>query len=227
MTGTELRVLVVDDHRLFREGVRALLDSIEGVRVVAEAGDGEEAIGLALEHAPDVVLMDVEMPGTNGLDATRRILAERPGIRVVVVTMFEDPDLVFAALRAGARGYVLKGAAQDELLRAIRTVAEGHAIYDAKIADRMLSFFRASRGDLPLGAFPELTDREREVLDRLARGEGNATIARRLGIAGKTVRNHVSTVLSKLQVTDRTQAALKAREAGFGVEPGDDDSGEA
>ena len=154
MTGTELRVLTADDHRLFREGVRALLRSIEGVRVVAEAADGEEAVELALEHVPDVVLMDLDMPGRNGLDASRRILAGRPGIGGGVVTMFEDPDLVFAALRAGARGHVLKGAAQDELMRAIRTVSEGHAIYihDARIAARMLSFSRASRRDLPLGA---------------------------------------------------------------------------
>ena len=217
-----LRILVADDHRLFRDGVRALLGSLPGFEVVAEASSGEEAIEAARRADPDVVLMDVQMPGLNGLDATRRILAERPSTGVVVVTMYEDDELVFAALRAGARGYVLKGAGQEQLLRAVRAVARGEALYGPGVAARMLQFFRTSRRDLPLNAFPDLTEREREVLDQIARGRGNAEIARALGISGKTVRNHVSNVLGKLAVTDRTQAALKAREAGFGDSGPDD-----
>lgn len=217
-----LRILVADDHRLFRDGVRALLGSLPGFEVVAEASSGEEAIEAARRAEPDVVLMDVQMPGLNGLDATRRILAERPSTGVVVVTMYEDDELVFAALRAGARGYVLKGAGQEQLLRAVRAVARGEALYGPGVAARMLQFFRTSRRDLPLNAFPDLTEREREVLDQIARGRGNAEIARALGISGKTVRNHVSNVLGKLAVTDRTQAALKAREAGFGDSGPDD-----
>jgi len=215
-----LRILVADDHRLFREGVRALLGSLDGLEVVAEAATGEEAVALALAHAPHVVLMDVQMPGLNGLEATRRIRAERPEIGVVVVTMYEDDELVFAALRAGARGYVLKGAGQEQLVRAIEAVAQGEALYHPRIAERMLQFFQSARRDLPLNAFPDLTEREREVLDAIARGRDNATIARSLGISGKTVRNHVSNVLSKLHVADRTQAALKARAAGFGEDAG-------
>ena len=214
-----LRVLVADDHGLFREGVRALLASLEGLEVVAEAATGEEALERALRHRPDVVLMDVQMPGLNGIEATRRLRAAAPEVGVVVVTMYEDDELVFAALRAGARGYVLKGAGQEQLVRAIEAVARGEALYHPRIAERMLQFFQVARRDLPLAAFPDLTEREREVLDLIARGDDNAAIARRLGISGKTARNHVSSILSKLQVADRTQAALKAREAGFGEVP--------
>lgn len=217
---TPLRILVADDHRLFRDGVRALLASLEGLEVVAEAATGDEALALALELRPDVVLMDVQMPGLNGIEATRRLRAAAPEVGVVVVTMYEDDELVFAALRAGARGYVLKGAGQEQLVRAIEAVARGEALYHPRIAERMLQFFQVARRDLPLAAFPDLTEREREVLDLIARGGDNAAIARRLGISGKTVRNHVSSILSKLQVADRTQAALKAREAGFGEAPG-------
>jgi DNA-binding NarL/FixJ family response regulator len=215
-----IRVLVADDHRLFREGVRALLGSLDGLEVVGEAATGEEAVTMALEHAPDVVLMDVQMPGLNGLEATRRIRAARPEVGVVVVTMYEDDELVFAALRAGARSYVLKGVGQEHLVRAIESVARGEAWYHPRIAERMQQFFQTARSDLPLHAFPDLTEREREVLDAIARGRDNAAIARSLGISGKTVRNHVSNVLSKLQATDRTQAALKGRAAGFGEEVG-------
>jgi DNA-binding NarL/FixJ family response regulator len=215
-----IRVLVADDHRLFREGVCALLGSLGGLEVVGEAATGLEAVALASELEPDVVLMDVQMPDLNGLEATRRIRFQRPGVGVIVVTMYEDDELVFAALRAGARGYVLKGAGQEHLVRAIEAVSRGEALYHPRIAERILQFFQTARRDLPLHAFPDLTEREREVLDAVARGRGNAAIAKGLGISAKTVRNHVSNVLGKLQVADRTQAALKAREAGFGEESG-------
>jgi DNA-binding NarL/FixJ family response regulator len=213
---TPIRVLVADDHQLFREGVRALLGSLEATEVVGEASSGAEAVAQAAALRPDVVLMDVQMPDMNGIEATRRVLAAEPGVGVIIVTMFEDDETVFAAMRAGAKGYVLKGAAQAELLRAIEAVARGEALYGPKVAERILRFFQASRRDMPVDAFPDLTEREREVLDLIASGMGNAAIARRLAIAEKTVRNHVSNIFSKLHVTDRAQAMLRAREAGFG-----------
>ena len=216
MTARPVRVLIADDHALFRDGVRALLGSLEGVQVVGEAADGLEAVALAEELAPDVVLMDVQMPGLSGIEATRKISAARPGTGVVVVTMFEDDELVFAAMRAGARGYILKGAGQAQLMRAVYAVAHGEALYNPRIAERLVQFFQTSRTELPLAAFPDLTEREREVLQLVADGIDNSEIARRLGIARKTVRNHVSSIFGKMHVTDRTQAALKAREAGFG-----------
>lgn len=210
------RVLIADDHALFRAGVRALLASSTGAEIVAEAETGAEAVARALETAPDVVLMDIQMPDMNGIEATRRILANDPRVGVIIVSMFEDDDSVFAAMRAGARGYVLKGAGQGEFLRAITAVANGEALYNSKIADRILAFFATSRRDLPLNVFPDLTEREREVLDLIAQGHPNAVIARRLSITDKTVRNHVTNIFSKLQVTDRVQAVMRAREAGFG-----------
>jgi DNA-binding NarL/FixJ family response regulator len=216
-----IRVVIADDHELFRDGVRAVLGSLDGVEVVAEAATGEAAVRAVREHAPDVVLMDVQMPEMNGVEATRRILAERPATGVIVVTMYEDDDLVFAAMRAGAKGYILKGAGQEQLMRALQAVAHGEALYNPRIAERLLRFFQSPRTDLPMNAFPELTERERDVLDLIARGLDNAAIARRLGISAKTARNHVSNVLGKLMVADRTAAAIKAREAGFGADPGD------
>ncbi|MFO7544198.1 MAG: response regulator transcription factor [Trueperaceae bacterium] len=210
------RVLIADDHALFRAGVRAVLASSTGAEVVAEAETGAEAVERALETAPDVVLMDIQMPDMNGIEATRKILANDPRVGVIIVSMFEDDDSVFAAMRAGARGYVLKGAGQDEFLRAITAVANGEALYNPKIADRILTFFATSRRDLPLNVFPDLTEREREVLDLIAQGHPNAVIARRLSITDKTVRNHVTNIFSKLQVTDRVQAVMRARAAGFG-----------
>lgn len=186
------------------------------MQVVAEATTGAEAVTLARECQPTVVLMDIQMPDMNGIEATRRILADDPQVGVIIVSMFEDDDSVFAAMRAGARGYVLKGAGQDEFMRAIAAVANGEALYDRKIAQRILQFFSTSRRDLPLNVFPDLTEREREVLDLIAAGHTNPVIASRLSISDKTVRNHITNIFSKLQVTDRVQAVMRARSAGFG-----------
>jgi DNA-binding NarL/FixJ family response regulator len=211
-----IHILIADDHTLFRDGLRALLNSLPDVKVVGEAATGGEAVAQAEALQPDVVLMDIQMPGVNGIEATRQIVHTSPHIGVVVVTMFEDNDSVFAAMRAGARGYVLKGADQEEMLRAIRAVARGEALFGTAVAARLQSFFAASRAAAPPEAFPDLTDREREVLELLAQGNNNADIAQRLSISMKTARNHVSNILSKLQVVDRTQAVIVAREAGLG-----------
>ena len=210
-----IRVLIADDHALFRYGVRAMLASEEGFEVAGEAAAGEEAVALAAELGPDVVLMDIQMPGINGIEATRRIVEKDPRVGVVVVTMFEENDSVFAAMRAGARGYVLKGADSDEVIKVVRAVADGEAHFGPDIARRLMGFFAAPRPEKK-EAFPELTVREREVLDLVARGLGNAEIARRLYLSEKTVRNHVSHVFLKLQVADRPQAIVRAREAGLG-----------
>jgi DNA-binding NarL/FixJ family response regulator len=211
-----IHILIADDHRLFRDGLRALLNSLPDIEVVGEAATGGEAVAQAERVQPDVVLMDIQMPGINGIEATRHIVRTSPHIGVIVVTMFEDNDSVFTAMRAGARGYVLKGADQEEMLRVIRAVARGEALFGAAVATRLQSFFAAPRTAAPSEAFPELTDREREVLELLAQGGNNADIARQLSISIKTVRNHVSNILSKLQVVDRTQAVIMARGAGLG-----------
>lgn len=209
----EIRILMADDHTLFRDGLRALFNSLPDTVVVGEAATGAEAISLAERLQPDVVLMDIQMPGMNGIEATRRIVSTTPHIGVIVVTMFEDDDSVFAAMRAGARGYVLKGADQEEMTRVIRAVAQGEALFGAPIATRLMNFFAAPR---PRAVFPELTDRERDVLNLIAQGYNNADIARELVISIKTVRNHVSNIFSKLQVADRAQAIIRARDAGLG-----------
>jgi len=209
-----IRILIADDHTLFRDGLRSLLASVADTEVVGEAATGQEAMAQAMVLQPDVVLMDIRMPGLNGIEATRRIVATSPHIGVVVVTMFEDDDSVFAAMRAGARGYVLKGADQEEMLRTIRAVARGEALFGPVIAHRLMSFF-AARPTAP-EIFPELTDREREVLGLIAQGYNNEEIARRLVLSPKTLRNHISNIFSKLQVTDRAQAIVRAREAGIG-----------
>jgi DNA-binding NarL/FixJ family response regulator len=183
--------------------------------VVDEAATGEEAVAAAVTAFPDVVVMDLHMPGLNGIDATRRITAATPHAAVLVLTMFGDDDSVFAAMRAGARGYLLKGAGQTEIIQSIQAVARGEAVFGPTIADRVLAFF-SGPPPAPAEAFPELTEREREVLELLARGELNAAIARRLGLSPKTVRNHVSNIFAKLQVADRAQAVIRAREAGLG-----------
>lgn len=211
-----LRVLIADDHPLFRHGIRALLSATPDCEVVGEAQTGEEAIALAAELQPDVILMDIQMPGINGIEATRQILHTSPHIRILMVTMFEDDTSVFTAMRAGARGYVLKDTEKAELLRALRVVGGGEAIFGPAIATRLIEFFSAPRPAAPPNAFPELTDREREMLDLIAQGQSNTEIASRLVLSPKTVRNYVSSIFSKLQVADRAHAIIRAREAGLG-----------
>jgi len=208
-----IRILIADDHPLFRDGISALLDSIPITQVVGEAGSGDQAVALAADLAPDVILMDVKMPGMNGIEATRAILAANPKVAILIVTMFEDDDTVFAAMRAGARGYILKGASQDDMLHAISAVSAGGAVFGPGIAQRLLGFFAAPRPAPQL--FPELTDREREILAMIARGLTNIEIAETLVVSLKTVQNHVSNIFGKLQIVDRGQAALRARDAGL------------
>lgn len=214
-----IRILVADDHPLFRDGLRALLASVEDVEVVGEAADGVDAVDRTLELQPDVVVMDLRLPELNGIEATRRVVEASPHIGVLVLTMVEDDDAVFAAMRAGARGYLVKGSSQGEILAAIRAVGSGEAVFGPAIARRLIDYFAGSRPG-PAQAFPELTPREREVLELIALGESNAAISRELSITQKTVRNHVSNVFTKLRVVDRSQAIVKAREAGMGTERG-------
>ena len=216
MDSEKIRILIADDHPLFRDGLHGLLDSVPDTEVVGEATDGKEAIALAHNLQPDVILMDLKMPGVNGLEAMREILNTSPHIRILVVSMLEDDDSVFAAMRAGACGYIPKGANQAEMLRAIRAVANGEAIFGPGIAQRLIGFFSASRLSATPRIFPELTEREAEVLELIAHGHTNEEIARQLVLSLKTVRNHVSNIFSKLQVADRAQAVLRAREAGLG-----------
>lgn len=210
------RVLIADDHVLFRDGMRALLAAAPDLELVGEASTGQEAVDLSAQLRPDVVVMDIQMPGTSGIEATRRIVQQCPEIRVLIVTMFEDDNTVFAAMRAGARGYVLKGANYSEMLRAIRAVGSSEGIFSPAIAVRMMEYFANIRHTNPPQVFPELSDREREVLDLLAQGYKNADIATRLYLSPKTVRNHVSSIFDKLQVADRSEAIVRAREAGMG-----------
>jgi DNA-binding NarL/FixJ family response regulator len=210
-----IRILIADDHPVFRFGLRALLGADPDTLVVGEATTGDEAVALAIELQPDVILMDINMPGINGIEATRQILAVNPAIGILVITMF-DNDSVFAAMRAGARGYLLKGEEGEETLRAIRAVAHGEAIFSPAIADRLTNYFAAPATTPRPVQFPELTEREQEILTLLAQGLTNTTIAERLFLSPKTVRNHVSNIFSKLQVADRAQAIIRAREAGLG-----------
>lgn len=213
-----IRILVVDDHPMFRNGLHALLDSLPQMKWIGEASDGQAAIEMALRLQPDVILMDIQLPEMNGIDATRQILHDSPHIGVLIVTMYEDDDMVFAAMQAGARGYLLKGADQDEIIRAMQAVSEGQAIFSPGIAQRLVNYFSKSRSAaFPSLVFPELTEREREILDLIAAGFNNTDIAERLVLSNKTVRNHVSNVLSKLQVSDRAHAIVRAREAGLGA----------
>ena len=211
-----IRVLIADDHLIFRDGLRTLLDSAPDAELVGEATTGDEAIALAAVQQPDVILMDVRMPGANGIEATRRIVHDSPHVGVLIVTMLDDDTTIFTAMRAGARGYVLKGASHAEMLRAIRAVGSGEAIFSPTIATRLMEFFTNIHPTAPPRVFPELSDREREILGLIAQGHRNPDIAERLVLSPKTVRNHVSNILSKLQVADRTQAIIRAREAGLG-----------
>lgn len=212
------RVLIADDHPHFRDGLRALLLSASDVEVVGEARDGEEAVKLAARLQPDVILMDLNMPGVGGIEATRRILHTSPHISVLVISMYEDDDSVFAALKAGARGYLLKGALKAEILRAIRSVMSGEAIFGPAIARRLMQYFANPGPAASKDAFPELTEREHEILELIACHETNPEIAKKLHLSQKTVRNHVSNIFTKLQVADRAQAIIRAREAGLGGE---------
>ena len=208
-----IRVLIADDHLFYREGLRVMLGAIPELQLVGEAANGDEAIERALALQPDVVLMDLKMPGASGLEATRRIVRQSPHIGVLVLTMFDD-DSVFAAMQAGARGYLLKDARLEDVVRAIDAVGRGEAIFSPSIAQRLLSYFATNR---PAAVtFPELTEREREILALIAHGQTNEQIAEQLVVSIKTVRNHVSTIFSKLQVADRAQAVVRAREAGLG-----------
>src|ERR687889_223197 len=214
MTDT-IGVLIADDHPLFREGMRGRLDRVADIAVVGEAASGDEAVELAHKLEPDVILMDIKMPGLNGIEATREIQQASPQIGVLVLTMFEDDDSVFAAMRAGARGYLLKDSGGEGVVHAIRAVASGEAVFGPGVAERIIGFFSAPRA-APQRAFPELTEREEEVLSLVAQGKANREIARQLFVSLKTVRNHVSNILLKLQVADRAQAVIRARDAGMG-----------
>jgi DNA-binding NarL/FixJ family response regulator len=210
-----LRVLIADDHPLFRKGMVALLGAVEDIEIVGAAANGTEAVERAGTLQPDVVLMDLQMPESGGIEATRRIVNDHPAIKVLVLTLFEDDDSVFLALRAGARGYVLKDAEDEDVLRAIRAVGRGEAIFSPAVATRVLAYFAAPRPTAPQ-VFPTLTEREREILNLIARGLPNPAIARELGLSPKTVGNHVSNIFGKLQVADRAEAIIRAREAGLG-----------
>ncbi len=221
MPESPIRILLADDHRFFRDGVRALLESIPEFVVIGEAANGEEAVALAIQHRPDVVLMDLQMPGLNGVEATRRIVQAHPPTGVLIVTMFEDTDSLLATMRAGARGYILKDADEDELIRSIQAMARGEALFGPAAAKRLLQYISKATPGAGREAFPELTDREREVLALLAQGLSNQEVAERMGLSLKTARNHVSNVLSKLQVADRIEAIARARAAGLGGVPKD------
>lgn len=214
--GRPVRVVLVDDHPVVRDGLRASLESIDEFDIVGEAGSGEEAIAVVAATEPDIVLMDIEMPGMGGLAATRQLTGQHAGLAVLVMTMYDDDELVLDALRSGARGYLLKGAKQADVVRAITAVASGDAHFGGAVADRLLGLV-TSTTILP-SPFPQLTNREREVLSLLADGLSNGAMARRLQLSPRTVANHVSAILTKINAGDRAQAALSARRAGLGTE---------
>jgi DNA-binding NarL/FixJ family response regulator len=214
MTGADIRVVIADDHPVVRDGLSALLASVASITVAGTAGTGREAVHAAVTLRPDVLVMDIQMPDLSGVAAAGEIARVAPDVAVLMLTMFDDDDSVFAAMRAGARGYLLKGAQQDEIIRAIHAVAAGEAIFGPGIARRVLGLISApAPNTVP---FPALTSREREVLDLIAAGVRNTEIARRMAIAPKTVANHVAAIFSKLQVADRSQAIILARDAGLG-----------
>jgi DNA-binding NarL/FixJ family response regulator len=210
----EISVVVVDDHPMFRAGLRTLVEEADGLTLLGAAADAETAIIICEDVVPDVVLMDIKLPGSSGIEAARHLVTTLPNTAVLMLTMLEDDTSIFAAMRAGARGYILKGSAPDDILRAIRTVAAGEVIFGASLARRMGHFFTAGR-DGDAHPFPELTTREREVLDLIATGTANNDIASALGLSEKTVRNNVSNIFTKLGVATRAQAIVTAREAGL------------
>ncbi|NLG22737.1 MAG: response regulator transcription factor [Actinomycetales bacterium] len=213
-----MRLLLVDDHPVVRTGLRALIGTLEGIEVVGEASDGEQALREALLHRPDVVLMDVRMQGMGGVEATRRIRQASPSTAVLMLTMYDDDDTVFTAMRAGARGYLLKGASQEEIVGAVRAVAAGQVVFGPGVASRIIGFLTSPPQPAP-AAFPQLTGREREVLDLLAAGLRTAAIAERLHLSPKTVSNNLTSIFGKLEVADRSAAIVVAREGGLGREP--------
>jgi DNA-binding NarL/FixJ family response regulator len=212
-----IRVVLADDHPVFAQGLRAVLEAEPDVRVVAVAGTGRAAVEAATAEVPEVAVLDIAMPDGDGLWATARLREAGLPTRVLVLTMSDDAESVFAALRAGATGYTVKGAGPDEVVAAVRAVARGEVIFGQGVAARMLHHFTRAAAT---GPFPQLTEREHEVLDLLARGFDNPAVARRLALSGKTVRNHVSNIIAKLQVVDRTAAIIRARDAGLGGLPG-------
>jgi DNA-binding NarL/FixJ family response regulator len=219
VSATPVRIVVVDDHPVFRMGMVALLGSLPGLSVVGEASDADTAVATVVEHGPDVVIMDLHLGASSGIDATRRVVTLQPGIGVLVVTMLDDDETVFAAMRAGARGYLLKGAQPAEIERAIHAVANGEVLFGPTVAARALAQL-TGRAAMPAAPFPELTEREVEVLDLVARGYDNARVARELSLSPKTVRNHLSNILPKLQAVDRAQVIVRARQAGLGTADG-------
>jgi DNA-binding NarL/FixJ family response regulator len=216
-TETNLRVVVVDDHPVFRIGMTALLNEFAGVEVVGEAASEEEAISFVAQLKPDVVLMDLDLGGGSGVEATRAILRQHPSTGVLMVTMFADDEALFSAIRVGARGYLLKGSSPDEVERAVRAVGNGAMMLGPQLAARAVDYLTNARSARS-GAFAELTDRERDVLELVAQGRDNATIARMLVLTSKTVRNYVYAIFTKLDVSDRAALVAKARDAGVGVE---------
>jgi DNA-binding NarL/FixJ family response regulator len=211
---TDLRVLIADDHPIFREGLATALASLNGVEIVGQVANGAEAVDAVATLGPDIVLMDLHMPELSGIEATRRIVAESPGTAVLVLTMLEDDDSVMTAMRAGARGYLVKGAERDDIARALDAVARGEVIFGSAVAERALASITSA--PRKAGPFPDLTEREHEILDLVARGLTNQAIASRLVLSEKTVRNHVSNIFMKLPAADRADAIVRAREAGLG-----------
>ena len=214
---TNIRVMIADDHKLFREGIKALLAITDDIEIVGEAEDGDAALKKSRELEPDVILMEINMPGMNGIRVTEQILEKHPQTRIIMLTMLEDDASIFHAMRAGARGYLLKGADPDEMLSVIRAVAEGQALFGPAIATRLMNYFKelGVKSAAPGTPFPELTERELEILRLISQGLNNQKIAQKLVLSHKTVRNHITNIFSKLQVADRAQAIVRAREAGL------------
>jgi DNA-binding NarL/FixJ family response regulator len=216
---SQIKLMIADDHKLFREGLKALLAVTEDIEIAGEAEDGDTAVKKCRELQPAIILMDINMPGMNGIQATQQILQDRPQTGIIMLTMLEDDASVFNAIRAGARGYLLKGADPNEVLNVIRAVADGQALFGPAIASRVLGYFKElgsrSGSQQTETPFPELTERELEILRLISQGLNNSEIAQKLFLSPKTVRNHITNIFSKLQVADRAQAIVRAREAGL------------